>query len=482
MPYLCSSISTGSSAASAGAFGSLSSFSNTGCIYCDGVNQYATSAFDPSTIGTGDLTVELWFKPYHLETANGYYLFMLGDTTNGLAVQKIGSANNYRLTFWKGGSGSNTPLSSTPSELEWHQLVLTRTGTTITVKIDNVQVYSASSSSFDMSLNSGCNLGATTTPGGYWKGHLDVFRIWDSVLTSDEITAIYNSGTPIAVTSDSGNYESSANLQLDNLFDELTGTTVADNSGNSNTLTLQNSPTWNQDCVGFTTPDYAATHALELDGVSDYAIPFLDLKQSIDAGEFTIYARARFNDTTVNGYVFISGETAGSDNYISLINIGANNDTRATIRGSGGASQAIDSIANSVNDTWYDLVATRAVDGSNGTLEFFVNGVSQGTLTNTLLNDPIDRDTFIGRWLGGTNHLGGQVREIAIWDEVLTDDEITAITSLGDHDLRTDSGNYASSANLLNFLVAINLTGTMYDLQGNGSAVFQVSPSYVSYP
>ena len=90
---------------------SVAELTNTGCIFCDGVDQYATSAFDPSTVGAGDISVELWFKPHHLETANGYYLFMLGDTTNGLAIQKIGSANNYRLMYWKSGAVSNAALS-----------------------------------------------------------------------------------------------------------------------------------------------------------------------------------------------------------------------------------------------------------------------------------------------------------------------------------------------------------------------------------
>ena len=40
------------------------------------------------------------------------------------------------------------------------------------------------------------------------------FAIWDVALDADAITAIFNSGTPIDLTSDSGNYDNSANLQV----------------------------------------------------------------------------------------------------------------------------------------------------------------------------------------------------------------------------------------------------------------------------
>jgi len=457
----------------------LAALTNTGAVYMDGVNQYATSAFDPSTIGTGDLSVEIWFKPHHLETANDYFLFMLGDTTNGLAVRKIGSATNYRLNFWKNGSGSNALLTATPSELEWHQLVLTRSGTDIVIKVDNVEVYNATSTSYDMDLNSGCSIGSHTTPGSYWKGHVDLFRVWDTALPSSEIQAIYNSGIPVEVTSIAKDYASAANLKVDNLFEEKTGTTVSDGSGNSNTLTLVNSPTWHQDVANFVLPDYASSHALQMDGVTDFAIPFTDLKESINDGDFTLYVRASFDDVTATGYTFVSGEIAGSDNYMAIRNVSST--ANGLMRGSGGATQSIASSTIS-NNTFYDMVLTRKVNASDGTIEFFLDGVSQGTLTNAYLDDHIDRDVLIGNWFSGSLPFGGKLRCIGIWDEVLTDNEIAEITTLGDHDFRTDSGNYASATNLLHFLVSINLTGTMIDLKGTGSAVLQNGPSYVSYP
>ena len=78
----------------------------------------------------------------------------------------------------------------------------------------------------------------------YWKGNIDEVALWDSVLTADEITAIYNSGTPTDLTVDAGDYASSSDLVGYWRMEENTGTTVADSSSNSNTGTLTNGAAW----------------------------------------------------------------------------------------------------------------------------------------------------------------------------------------------------------------------------------------------
>ena len=65
------------------------------------------------------------------------------------------------------------------------------------------------------------------------------FAIWDVALDADAITAIYNSGTPIDLTSDSGNYDNSGDLQLYHEFENNgTANTNADLSGDSYDMTV----------------------------------------------------------------------------------------------------------------------------------------------------------------------------------------------------------------------------------------------------
>jgi len=86
---------------------------------------------------------------------------------------------------------------------------------------------------YDSSLSSSAG-----TPSQYFDGKIDEVAVWNDVLTSAEVTAIYNSGNMLNVSSDSGNYASAANLQGYYRFNEGSGTSLQDNSSNSNTGTI----------------------------------------------------------------------------------------------------------------------------------------------------------------------------------------------------------------------------------------------------
>ena len=75
-------------------------------------------------------------------------------------------------------------------------------------------------------------------------GNMDDLACHSVKLSDAAITAIYNSGTPIDLTSNSGDYTNSSNLTGYWKFDESSGTTIADSSTNSNDMTLVNGPTW----------------------------------------------------------------------------------------------------------------------------------------------------------------------------------------------------------------------------------------------
>ena len=80
-------------------------------------------------------------------------------------------------------------------------------------------------------------------PQGYFNGTVDEVAIWEEALDTTEITAIYNSGNSLDVSSNSGDYQSASNLQGYWNFNEASGNTVTDLSNNSNHGTLINGPT-----------------------------------------------------------------------------------------------------------------------------------------------------------------------------------------------------------------------------------------------
>ena len=80
-------------------------------------------------------------------------------------------------------------------------------------------------------------------PSDYFDGNIDEVAVWNDELTSAEVTAIYNSGNMLNVSSDSGNYASAANLKGYYRFNEGSGTSLQDNSSKSNTGTITGA-TW----------------------------------------------------------------------------------------------------------------------------------------------------------------------------------------------------------------------------------------------
>ncbi|SVA67368.1 uncharacterized protein METZ01_LOCUS120222, partial [marine metagenome] len=62
--------------------------------------------------------------------------------------------------------------------------------------------------------------------------------IWNDALSAAEITALYNSGSGLSPSSNSGNYTSSGNLKGYWNFNEGTGTTLTDQSANGNSGTI----------------------------------------------------------------------------------------------------------------------------------------------------------------------------------------------------------------------------------------------------
>ena len=82
---------------------------------------------------------------------------------------------------------------------------------------------------------------------GFFTGLMDEIGIWNKQLDADAVTAIYNSGKPIALDADSGNYDNSDDLVGWWRFEEGSGTSVADSSTNSNAGTISGSASWSTD-------------------------------------------------------------------------------------------------------------------------------------------------------------------------------------------------------------------------------------------
>lgn len=98
----------------------------------------------------------------------------------------------------------------------------------------------------EISSNNLSEIGVMARPNStfHTAGNMDDLACFNAKLSDAAVSAMYNSGTPTDLTTNSGNYTSSSNLIGYWKFDESSGTTIADSSTNSNNMTLINGPTW----------------------------------------------------------------------------------------------------------------------------------------------------------------------------------------------------------------------------------------------
>jgi len=268
----------------------------------DGLNdriQNLTSA--PFEYRGGDMTYSLWFKPNSSDTDNGR---IFSKPWNGSGEYNYylnfnGSSNTLSFSFYNGDAGSDQTIVSSSGSLtdgEWNHIVITMDGGLSKVslyingKYDNSASHSITNwepvaGDNNVSLLFGClfpyGSGWSGNTGFCVQGEIDEIKVYNAALTEDEIKLDYNQGKTIVMgatsTDSSGNPDWSSAREYcipgdtsycappvaEWKFDEKTGTTAYDTSGNGNngTLTDMEASDW---VVG------KKGAALKFDGTDDY--------------------------------------------------------------------------------------------------------------------------------------------------------------------------------------------------------------------
>ena len=113
---------------------------------------------------------------------------------------------------------------------------------TLKIYLDGTAVHTATVQGSDVTESNKLNIGAWENADGSFIGSMGgkiaEVAVWNDGLTAAEITALYNSGLPLSASSNSGNYTSSADLKGYWRFNENTGNTAYDLSGNGNHGTI----------------------------------------------------------------------------------------------------------------------------------------------------------------------------------------------------------------------------------------------------
>ena len=221
------------------------SWSNTYSIDTDGTDDYVSCATgtDINFLHNGG-TLSYWVK-FDAITSG---INAIGVNSSGKQLYMGLYSSSYTYSGYQGGSsyGSSGGISTGT----WYMLTLTGTsGGTLKTYVNAVEKsshsYTPGSSSNPPSYFclGGTNSHATggITLVNTINGHQDEVGIWTEALDGDAIAALYNSGTPIDLTEDSGTYDNSDTLWAywrcgDN--DSGTGSTITDQGSGSNDGTL----------------------------------------------------------------------------------------------------------------------------------------------------------------------------------------------------------------------------------------------------
>ena len=229
---------------------------NTYSLNFDGIDDYILAT--PTGLGiTNAITISAWVK-----TPINYNGGPNPRIATVIAENNIDGNSNWGLTFRGGGidtfgiqifntDGSSTLLYSSVSganDGNWHHIAATYDGTSnanaLKIYIDNVVTEGTTPSTGIQ------NLDRATTIGGsrykpplsvlfYFRDYIDEVAVWDSELTSTQISNIYNNGKPRNL--------SSLSPLLWYRFQEGSGTTAIDSGAGGNNGTIENGATYSTD-------------------------------------------------------------------------------------------------------------------------------------------------------------------------------------------------------------------------------------------
>jgi hypothetical protein len=349
----------------------------------DGTDDYISV---PSFTTSGDdLTLSFWFKAVNLSTGTGAFLYkdvnnFVYYNSNEIIYCKI----NGTLSYIVCNVGGVPQLFNTG----WHNLTITKTGTTETWYVDGVSYahyLGGASGGFTMD-----SIGADGTGGNYFlDGSMDEISIWDSSLTSAQVIALYSNGRPIKLH--------------DPPFNPIAWYRMGDNA-------VFKDPQWL--LPENSNKDKVSNYSLEFDGTNDYVnVPPNSSIYPTTALAISMWVKLDVQ-TGAGPYIISGGLDGGT---------GPNKGYAIHLHSSGVHFRLGNGSANTLNSG--DVVVgvwTHLLCNYNGTeMQTWVNGVTEGTtitVSSPIVYD-LTQDLYMGtRYLWGSHIFTGNLDEIAIFN------------------------------------------------------------------
>jgi hypothetical protein len=452
-----------------------------GTISFDGTDDYVSASV--SSPGP-PITVETIckFNESASDSSNYRYVFSLGNDSTGTMISLAKATSQSPSSpllpnqgYCYIGNNNPRPINYIFTGSAYHHVVLQvlSDNTTIKCYIDGVEV-SVSNDSTTISLSSTLNVGRYVGSNWYLNGNIQTFRIYNRVLSQAEILKNYNTQKGRI------GYDNiiSSGLKL-NLNSQIQlsysggGNSWYDLSGNNNTGTLTNGPTFD-----------STTRSIVFDGTDD-KVP-INYTTNFDSWTLEALLQPNGLQSPGAGIIFFRGTNANGMNFIynqTGLKVTFHwKDLGSTFAWAGGPTL--------VDNTWTHLLMT-----VNPTIaKFYVNGVLNSSLPGTYANTGTVGDLNIGLDnCCGSRFFKGKIAKSAIYNRELSTTEVLQNYYQGNVVtsglvLALDAGNLVSYGgigtswkDLTNTKSGATLiNGTSYTFLNNGALIFDGTDDYAT--
>jgi hypothetical protein len=180
---------TGSPYSATGKIGSAYNF--------NGTTEYVQCGTGIATaLNSSDFSVSLWINPDALISNPNYTSFIWNGSTEGFRIYYYNGDLIFG-TLNAGGGWQSSTYTTTLSASTWYHVVATCVnGGAMKLYVNGSDVGSAATSDGMNAIAGNFNIATNATAAGQWfDGTIDEIGVWDKVLTSTEVTDLYNSGS-----------------------------------------------------------------------------------------------------------------------------------------------------------------------------------------------------------------------------------------------------------------------------------------------
>jgi hypothetical protein len=373
----------------------------------DGSTEYMTIPSTNFGDASTNVSYSLWLKPNMPGGASNYGYLLSGASSSdgGLAMNEGGSgAGGVNGTFYYYNGSTVSVLTSTPLTAgNWAHLVFI-----FDASANEVYAYINGSLDKTTSVTAPFKTTFTTlfryTPATthYYDGQAAQICIYNYTITSSQVTALYNSGTPVNPMAISG--------QLPIAYYPLGGGSTGDAADPATTLTVPNDSVPDATVFNFVE---SSTQYIDIGTNNSVLMP---------TDEFSISLWVKFSAAAMGNIrgLFSANTIGGADGYVIWKDTGNNIDLYINDGGWNVASGP-----TIVKDTWYHVVGTW--DGS--TAKIYVDNVDEGSVTVSSIVYNASTVNRIGDY--ANYEMDGDMANVQFWNKGLSAANVTTLYNNG---------------------------------------------------